>query len=87
MCVRSTGAQVQVLYSTASTLAGKAAGDKAAEGLTKKDGTFAVGPLPGDATYSVSVEKTGHVLQQEGEAQGGSFTFSSKQLAQVIGCT
>jgi hypothetical protein len=73
------GAKVKVSYASASTLGGKAAGDVAAVSETNSDGSFAVGPLPSDATYSLEVAKAGHVLQQEGEG----FVFSSKQLAQV----
>lgn len=73
------GAEVKVSYTSTSALSGKAAGDLAAVSETRSDGSFAVGPLPSDATYSVDVAKAGHVLQQEGEG----FVFSSKQLAQV----
>jgi hypothetical protein len=72
-----------VAYTTASALSGKSAGDVAATGVTKSDGSFAVGPLPGDATYTVEVAKAGHVLTQEAGGEQGGLKFSSKQLAQV----
>jgi hypothetical protein len=81
--VYPAGAEVRVLYATASSLAGKPAGELAAHSVTGKDGRFTVGPLPPDATYSVEVTKAGHVLQLEAPNEDGSFVFSSKQLAQV----
>lgn len=80
------GADVKVIYATPSALSGKAAGDAAAQGVTKSDGTFAVGPLPSDASYSVEVSKAGHVLTLQEGGEAGGLTFSSKQLAQVCGC-
>lgn len=73
-----------MLYATPSALAHKAAGDLASRSVTRNDGSFAVGPLLPDATYSVEVTKAGHVLQlEESGAEDGSYLFSSKQLAQV----
>jgi streptogramin lyase len=77
------GADVKVTYATPSALLGTSAGDVAATGVTKNDGSFAVGPLPGDATYTVEVAKAGHVLTQEAGGEQGRLKFSSKQLAQV----
>lgn len=71
------------MYTSTSALTGKSAGAVAAQGVTRQDGTFVVGPLPADATYDVQVAKTGHVLEQEGQADGSSYKFTSKQLAQV----
>lgn len=77
------GAEVRVLYATPSAHTGKPAGELAAHSVTRNDGSFAVGPLPSDASYSVEVSKAGHVLQLADPAEDGSLVFASKQLAQV----
>lgn len=85
-----TGASYKVSYASASQLGSKAAGEVAAEGVTDGAGAFVTPALPGDATYSVEMSKTGYVLTPAApDAQpdaNGVFRFAAKQLAQVREC-